>query len=113
MRSDGKLDYLEMPSTGMPETKTFYESAFGWSFVDYGPSYVAFDEGLQGGFDTDPSRPAAPLPVLYAADLEAMAERITAAGGRIVKPIFPFPGGRRLHFLDPSGNELAVWSETE
>jgi hypothetical protein len=111
MRSDGKLDYLELPSTGMPETKAFYETAFGWRFIDYGPTYQAFDEGLDGGFDTDESRPAHPLPVLYASDLEAMAERITAAGGRIVKPIFAFPGGRRLHFLDPSGNELAVWSE--
>jgi len=111
MRTDGKLDYLELPSSDMAQTKAFYAAAFGWTFVDYGPGYAAFDQGLEGGFDTDASRPAHPLPVLYATDLEAMAETIKAAGGRIVKPIFPFPGGRRLHFIDPSGNELAVWSE--
>ena len=112
MRSDGKLDYLELPSTGLPETKAFYSAAFGWSFQDYGPTYAAFDQGLDGGFDADPERPAAPLPVLYATDLEGMASKVEAAGGVIVKPIFAFPGGRRFHFRDPSGNELAVWSET-
>lgn len=111
MRSDGKLDYLELPSTGITATKTFYETAFGWVFQDYGPSYAAFDEGLDGGFDADSPGLKAPLPVLYAHDLEAMAQKVEAAGGRIVKPIFAFPGGRRFHFRDPSGNELAVWSE--
>ena len=112
MREDGKLDYLELPSTGLTETKTFYEAAFGWAFQDYGPTYAAFDQGLDGGFDADPERPKAPLPVLYATDLEAMATRVEAAGGVILRPIFDFPGGRRFHFRDPSGNELAVWSET-
>ena len=112
MRTDGKLDYLELPSTGLPETKAFYSAAFGWSFQDYGPTYAAFDQGLDGGFDADPERPTAPLPVLYATDLEGMASKVEAAGGIIDKPIFDFPGGRRFHFRDPSGNELAVWSET-
>ncbi len=110
MRSDGKLDYLELPSSGIPETKTFYEAAFGWTFQDYGPAYAAFSEGLDGGFDADDG-PKAPLPVLYADDLEAMLAKVEAAGGTVVKPIFAFPGGRRFHFRDPSGNELAVWSE--
>ena len=112
MRSDGKLDYLELPSTGLPETKTFYEAAFGWTFQDYGPTYAAFSEGLDGGFDGDPAdRSAAPLPVLYAHDLDAMLAKVETAGGSIVKPVYAFPGGRRFHFRDPAGNELAVWSE--
>lgn len=112
MRSDGKLDYLELPATGLADTKAFYEAAFGWIFQDYGPTYAAFDEGLDGGFDADgAARPKAPLPVLYATDLQAMVAKVEAAGGRIVKPIFAFPGGRRFHFRDPSGNELAVWSD--
>ncbi len=111
MRSDGKLDYLELPSSGIPATRTFYEAAFGWVFQDYGPSYAAFDEGLNGGFDADSDGLQAPLPVLYAQDLDAMLARVEAAGGTIVKPVFDFPGGRRFHFRDPSGNELAVWSE--
>ena len=113
MREDGKLDYLELSGGRMPATKAFYRDAFGWSFQDYGPEYAAFDEGLEGGFDAHvPDDVRAPLPILYAGDLEAMAAKIEAAGGAIVKPIFAFPGGRRFHFRDPAGNELAVWSET-
>lgn len=112
MRTDGKLDYLELPSSGLPETKAFYSAAFDWTFQDYGPTYAAFDEGLDGGFDADAQEgPKAPLPVLFASDLAAMLRKVEAAGGVIVKPIFAFPGGRRFHFRDPSGNELAVWSE--
>lgn len=111
MREDGKLDYLEMPGGDVPGTKAFYSQAFGWTFTDYGPTYAAFEEGLDGGFDGD-AEATKPLPVLFARDLEAMQARVEAAGGRIVKPIFAFPGGRRFHFADPAGNELAVWSET-
>lgn len=113
MRTDGKLDYLELPATDLPDTQAFYTAAFGWTFQGYGPTYAAFSEGLDGGFDADADdRPGAPLPVLFATDLEAMAAKVEAAGGVIVRPIFAFPGGRRFHFRDPSGNELAVWSET-
>ncbi|MDP1630866.1 MAG: VOC family protein [Caulobacter sp.] len=114
MREDGKIDYVEFPSTSVPAVKTFYAAAFGWTFVDYGPDYAAFDgAGLDGGFNGDDAAEGAakPLVVLYAHDLEAMAARVTAAGGVVVKPIYSFPGGRRFHFTDPSGNELAVWSE--
>lgn len=110
MREDGKLDYLELPGGEMGETKIFYAEAFGWRFTDYGPSYAAFEEGLDGGFDAD-TESRSPLPILYAHDLEAMQARVEAAGGKVVKPIFSFPGGRRFHFTDPAGNELAVWSE--
>lgn len=113
MREDGKIDYVEMPAGDMAALKGFYQNAFGWSFTDYGPDYAAYSEGLDGGFDGDPAtRRDKPLVVLYAHDLEAMAAKVEAAGGAIVRPIFSFPGGRRFHFTDPHGNELAVWSET-
>ncbi len=113
MRDDGKIDYVELPGGDLPATKDFYNQAFGWRFTDYGPTYAAFDEsGLDGGFQADPAEaPAAPLVVIFAKDLEAMLAKVTAAGGLIVKPIFSFPGGRRFHFRDPSGNELAAFSE--
>ena len=110
MREDGKLDYLELPGGDLGATKTFYAEAFGWQFIDYGPTYAAFNEGLDGGFQAEEAADK-PLAVLYAHDLEAMAQTVTAAGGAILKPIFEFPGGRRFHFRDPAGNELAVWSE--
>ena len=114
MRKTGKLDYLEMPATGgtLDSVKAFYAAAFAWSFTDYGPSYAAFDEGLEGGFASDGAETAAkPLPVLYSEDLEATLQAVEEAGGKILKDIFSFPGGRRFHFADPAGNELAVWGE--
>ena len=114
MKRTGKLDYLELSATGgtLDSVKAFYAAAFAWSFTDYGPTYSAFDEGLEGGFQSDSAEAAGkPLPVLYSADLEESLAAVESAGGRIVRPIFSFPGGRRFHFTDPAGNELAVWGE--
>lgn len=112
MRAEGKLDYLELQvgSVALERARTFYAQAFGWTFTGYGPTYAAYSEGLDGGLDASAGG-AAPLPVLFSAELEDAQERVEAAGGRVVRPIFPFPGGRRFHFLDPAGNELAVWGE--
>ncbi|MET2827828.1 VOC family protein [Mesorhizobium shangrilense] len=114
MKLGGKLDYLEMPATGgtLDRLKAFYSTAFAWSFTDYGPTYSAFSEGLDGGFQADSDEaPAKPLPVLYSQNLEDTLGAVENAGGTIVRPIFSFPGGRRFHFVDPAGNELAVWGE--
>ena len=111
--ADNQIDYIELPATDIPGTKRFYEAAFGWKFTDYGSEYTSFHDGrMAGGFTTEAPAPARGLLlVLYAADLAAAQKRITGAGGKIVKEIFDFPGGRRFHFTDPNGNELAVWSE--
>jgi len=114
MKQTGKFDYLEMPAVHgkLDSVKAFYSAAFSWSFTDYGPTYAAFDEGLEGGFQADVAEASArPLPVLYSDHIEETMQAVAGAGGTIVKPIFSFPGGRRFHFLDPAGNELAVWGE--
>ncbi len=113
MRLTGKLDYLELPVApgSFDRLKAFYAEAFAWAFTDYGPSYAAFDEGLDGGFAAEPSVQK-PLPILYSENLEATLKTVEEAGGTILQPIYAFPGGRRFHFADPAGNELAVWSET-
>jgi predicted enzyme related to lactoylglutathione lyase len=114
MKQTGKLDYLELAAVGgtLDQAKSFYASVFGWSFTDYGPTYAAFNEGLDGGFQADASEAAAkPLPMLYSDDLEETLAAVEAAGGTIKVSIFSFPGGRRFHFIDPAGNEMAVWSE--
>jgi hypothetical protein len=113
---DRKIDYLELPARDFDAIQAFYEKAFGWSFTDYGPEYRAFNDGkLDGGFYRSEARSAtangAALIVLYANDLERTRERVLASGGSLVKDIFSFPGGRRFHFADPHGNELAVWSD--
>jgi len=111
MSRNGQINYLEMAGGDLSGTKAFYAQAFGWTFTDYGPTYAAFDQGLNGGFDADLAKASPPLPVLFADDLEAMRDRVLAAGGHISREIFSFPGGRRFHFSDPAGNELAVWSD--
>lgn len=103
--------YLELPSTNIAADKQFYAKLFDWTFQDFGPEYAAFRQaGLEGGFNAthDNGRSKAPLPVLLADNIEAMERSVAAAGGRITVPTFAFPGGRRFHFADPSGNELAV-----
>jgi len=116
MNKHEKINYVEYPSSDLEQTKAFFSAAFGWQFTDYGPDYTAFSgEGLDGGFYRaarhSRTENGAALIVFYSRDLEATQQKIESAGGRINKPIFAFPGGRRFHFCEPSGNEMAVWSE--
>lgn len=110
---DRTIDYIEFQSDDLVRSKDFYARAFGWRFTDYGDDYTAFEDGrLSGGFHRSPTVSAGgPLVILYAVDLEGAQAAVEAAGGAITVPIFAFPGGRRFHFRDPSGNVLAVWSE--
>jgi predicted enzyme related to lactoylglutathione lyase len=110
---DRRIDYIEFLTTNMEDTKRFYSGIFGWTFTDYGPDYASFDDGrLRGGFADAPDvRAGGPLVVLYAMSLETLVPRIVEHGGRITRETYEFPGGRRFHFADPSGNELAVWSD--
>ncbi len=113
---NNKINYIELPAADLSAAKRFYSDVFAWQFTDYGPEYTAFSNaGLDGGFyqadlNSDSDTGSA-LVVLYAQDLEASEARVAANGGEICKPIFSFPGGRRFHFRDPNGNELAVWSD--
>ena len=108
-----RIDYIEFPASDIAAVKSFYGRVFGWTFEDYGPDYTSFQDGrLRGGFTTDAAAGrGGPLVVIYAADLEAVQGSVKAAGGEIVRETFAFPGGRRFHFADPGGNELAVWSD--
>ena len=105
-----RLNYVELPVRDIGSAKAFYERAFGWSLTDFGPTYAATLTGdTDIGLQADAAdATASPLPVIDVDDLEAALAAVEGAGGRIVKPIFAFPGGRRFHFLDPSGNELAA-----
>jgi predicted enzyme related to lactoylglutathione lyase len=110
------IDYIEFTVTDLAAAKTFYARAFGWTFNDYGPGYAGIvgDGREAGGLRQDAKVQAGgPLVVLYSRDLDTTLRSVREAGGRIVKEPFDFPGGRRFHFSDPSGNELAVWSEAK
>jgi predicted enzyme related to lactoylglutathione lyase len=110
---DRRVDYIEFPTTNIEASKRFYSGVFGWEFTDYGPDYSSFRDGrMSGGFASAPTVAAGgPLVVLYSIGLEEIEAAIQAHGGQIVRETFEFPGGRRFHFTDPSGNELAVWSD--
>lgn len=109
-----KINYVEFVTADIARSKHFYSTVFGWSFEDWGPEYISFSAtkaGIDGGFRLGDPATGGPLVVLYATDLAATQQAITAAGGTITVPTFDFPGGRRFHFADGAGNELAVWSE--
>jgi predicted enzyme related to lactoylglutathione lyase len=111
-----RIDYVELPSATAHElTRSFYSKAFGWDFTDFGPDYSATTSGdVDVGLNGQPEEAlSAPLPVVRVDDLEVAFEAVGKAGGVIAKPIFSFPGGRRFHFIDPSGSELAVWQSAE
>ncbi len=110
---DRRIDYVEFRAPDLDAVKRFYTGVFGWQFTDYGPDYTSFADGrLSGGFTRADSVPAGgALVVIFATDLEGMAVKVAGAGGRVIRSIFAFPGGRRFHFADPAGNELAVWSD--
>ena len=116
MPVDQKVDYIEFPCGGFDAVQSFYEKAFGWSFMGYGPEYRAFTDGkINGGFRRadlcSSTKTGGALVVLYAEDLESTRDKVVASGGSIIEEIFSFPGGRRFHFADPNKNELAVWSD--
>lgn len=111
------IDYIELSVTDLTEAKRFYEQAFGWQFNDYGPNYAGIQHAGReiGGLCLDstvsPGPHAGPLVVLYSRDLDATLRSVVDARGSVTKQPFDFPGGRRFHFADPSGNHLAAWSE--
>lgn len=108
------FDYIEFPANSIEElnrSRDFFASAFGWSFQQWGDDYTdTKDSGVSSGISAD-TPTSAPLPVIYASDIEEAYKKVQSAGGSITKDIFSFPGGKRFHFQDPSGNELAVWSD--
>jgi len=118
MNEHEKINYVELPAVNIQKTKAFFTQVFGWEFEDFGPQYSAFSaQGIDGGFyESDlysSTTNGAALIVFYSENLEGTLEKIKVADGTIVKDIFEFPGGRRFHFSEPSGNEFAVWSDRD
>ena len=116
MKEHEKINYVEFPAKDIEAAKAFFTTVFGWSFVDYGPDYAAFsNEGIDGDFFksdfTVSTENGSALIIFYSEELEKTQSKIENAGGKIIKPIYSYSGGRRFHFGDPNGNEYAVWSE--
>jgi predicted enzyme related to lactoylglutathione lyase len=105
-----RIDYIEFPSSDRARTSAFLNAAFGWGIVSYGPDYDGLsDAGIDGGVDQAEARVAATMAVIRTDDLDAAEARVRAAGGAITREQFDFPGGRRFHFREPGGNEMAVY----
>ena len=111
-----QIDFIEFPAdsvASLQKAKAFYSETFGWSFKDWGDDFAdTSSSGVGSGINADPThRPTKPLVVIYTPDLDAAYGKVVAAGGKITKETFSFPGGKRFHFTDPCGNELAAWSD--
>lgn len=116
MSQHEKMDYIEFSATDLAATKAFFSQVFAWTFEDFGSDYTAFDNaGLRGGFFRSELHAStingSALIVFFSENLEETQDKIKQAGGKVIKPIFSFPGGRRFHFTEPSGNEFAVWAQ--
>lgn len=113
MSTSNQINYIEFKANDLEKIKAFYTNIFGWTFTDYGPTYTAFsNSGVAGGFEKSEDKIVnGALVVLYHEDLESIKNAVVESKGIISKDIFSFPGGRRFHFIDPSGNELSVWSD--
>jgi predicted enzyme related to lactoylglutathione lyase len=111
MTSNYQIDYIEFPSTDGLKTRRFFEQAFGWNSVSYGPTYHAIEgAGIDAGIQGDAQEVStAPLPIVRTTDLEAAQRAVELSGGIVTHPAFDFPGGRRFHFREPGGSEMAVW----
>jgi predicted enzyme related to lactoylglutathione lyase len=105
-----RICFVELPAPATGPAKSFYAEAFGWSMTDFGPSYACTMTGdVDVGLQADASdAPGAPLPVIAVESLEHCEALVRLAGGTVTRPAFAFPGGRRFHFRDPAGNELAA-----
>ncbi len=115
MRPENRIDYIEIPVPDLGKARAFFEAMFGWSFQEWGDEYMSFNDGhLDGGFrlEQDFSPSTGVLLVFFSDDLERDVERVKELGATISQDIFPFPGGRRFHFIDPVGSEYAIWSDT-
>ena len=109
-----KIDYIEFPSTNRAASNAFFRAAFGWGMTSYGPDYDGItDAGIDGGIDQAAGKVAATMAIVRTDDLDAAERRVLLAGGVITAPQFDFPGGRRFHFREPGGIELAVWIARE
>ena len=116
MRAEKRIDYIEIPVTDPAKARDFFAELMGWEFQDWGPDYISFSDGrLNGGFrrSEEPVPQNSVLLVFYSEDLERDRDRVVELGASISQDIFEFPGGRRFHFVDPLGNEYAIWGESE
>ena len=116
MDTHNKICYIEFQASDLTKTKAFFQKVFGWEFTDYGPDYMSFTDGkLAGGFARSDRRASlaagSALVVIFSTQLEKTLGQVVEHGGRITQDIFSYPGGRRFHFTEPSGNELSVCSE--
>jgi predicted enzyme related to lactoylglutathione lyase len=113
MRAEKRIDYVEIPVTDLGKAREFFAALFGWSFQEWGDDYMSFNDGrLEGGFRRahESAPPTGVLVVFFSADLERDLARVQELGATISEPVFSFPGGRRFHFVDPTGTEFAIWS---
>ncbi len=114
MATHNQIDLIEFPvesTEQLKQTRDFFTSVFEWKYNDWGEDFCdTAESGTNSGVNADGSA-TMPLTVIYSEDLDKTKELIVRNGGKIIVDTYAFPGGRRFHFTEPGGNELAVWSE--
>ncbi len=118
----GSFCHIELSTTDIEKTRSFYEGIFGWTFQIFPgmETYAMFETpgGPGGGFDAGPNAegPSAVGPVLHIEvdDIDAALAKIEEAGGKTVagKTKISDEFGYYAVFLDNVGNRLGLWSNT-
>lgn len=114
LSSENRIDYVEIPVTDLKKARDFFSKLFGWTFTEWGDDYMSFNDGrLEGGFrrSSEPAPASGVLVVFYSENIERDIDRVQDLGATLSQPVFSFPGGRRFHFVDPTGTEYAIWSD--
>jgi uncharacterized protein len=112
------INYIELPAPNMDATKAFYSQIFGWQWTDYGPGYADTATPFIVGLNATAQPCAAasdgdenvigPFTLMQTNSLDEVLALVVAAGGRVSSGPYPYPGGRRFHFVDPSGNTIGI-----
>ena len=113
---NGKICYLEMPTTDVGRSSEFYAKVFGWNVRRRGDGATSFDDTtgeVSGAWVL--GRPPSPTPGLLfyimVDSVTAAVEAVIAHGGEIVQPIGADAPEITARFRDPGGNVIGLYQE--
>lgn len=116
--ANGKICYVEIPSTDIEGSVEFYTSCFGWKARQRRDGAWAFDDTtgqVSGAWvaGREPSTVAGVLVYIMVENINATIEAITAGGGRIVQEVGIDAPEITARFSDPDGNIFGLYQEPD
>lgn len=114
--ANGKICYIEMPTTDIARSAEFYKKVFGWKIRTRGDGSVAFDDGVGevNGTWVLGRPPHAVIGLLIYVMVDSVAntvELVKANGGVIVQPIGADAPEITARFQDPGGNVIGLYQQ--